>query len=98
MRDRFEERKIRIPKDDEIVNDMCSLELVKGIPKLPAVRKRTASILGTRHGDAAMALGFAVSSHEENRGQGEAMAGKVDNSGAVGAFNTYYGSGEANYY
>lgn len=49
----FEDMKLRIPKDADVLNDLRAVQLVGGIPKVPDVRTGEDK---DRHGDTAIAL------------------------------------------
>jgi len=50
----FEDDKVVLPMDDEILTDLRSVRLVRGVPRVP--EGRTQGSTGKRHGDAALAL------------------------------------------
>lgn len=52
----FEDRTIRIPKSDDLLQDHRAFRLERGVPRLPAKTDQR----GQRHGDAAIALALAV--------------------------------------
>ena len=54
----FEDREIHLPKDEDIVGDLRSVKLLRGIPRVPDQR-RTGMDGGKRHGDAAIAIALA---------------------------------------
>ena len=51
----FEDRTIRIPKSDGLLNDLRAFRLLRGVPRLPDKTDQR----GERHGDAAVALALA---------------------------------------
>ncbi|MEQ8346166.1 MAG: hypothetical protein RIB84_22515 [Sneathiellaceae bacterium] len=54
LRAAFQDDEIVIPKDDEILTDLRSVRLVRGVPRVPEAK--TQGSTGKRHGDAAIAL------------------------------------------
>lgn len=52
----FEDDKIRIPQDSDILSDLRALQVIKGVPKLPESKTDSKK---ERHGDAAIALFLA---------------------------------------
>lgn len=59
MKARFEDATIAIPKDADVMNDLRALKVIKGVARIP--EKRVTGKDGRkRHGDAAIALAFAV--------------------------------------
>ena len=54
----FEDDRIRIPRDDDVLSDLRAVRLIRGVPRLP--EGATASKKGgERHGDSAIALALA---------------------------------------
>ncbi|MAK91793.1 MAG: hypothetical protein CMI13_11225, partial [Oleibacter sp.] len=52
----FEDAKIEIPQDADILSDLRALQVIKGVPKLPEGKTDSKK---QRHGDAAIALALA---------------------------------------
>jgi phage FluMu gp28-like protein len=50
-----EEHRLEYPKDADVLEDVCSFELIDGLPRLPKAKKKGKSG-GMRHGDAGIAL------------------------------------------
>ncbi|MEW4983080.1 MAG: hypothetical protein AB1Y26_07595 [Cycloclasticus sp.] len=57
MKAGFEDDLIRLPRDQDVLNDLRAIQVIKGIPKIPD--GKTASKSGQRHGDAAVAVCLA---------------------------------------
>jgi len=60
----FEDGMLWVPRDDDIIRDICAFRLVDGIPRLPKLKqKQVASDRGgpkvTRHADAGIAIALA---------------------------------------
>lgn len=58
---RLEDRAIVLPRDADIKDDLRSLRMVRGVPKVPEGRSRGGS--GQRHADSAVALALAQHAH-----------------------------------
>lgn len=58
LKSRFEDDEMQIPKDDDVLNDLRALQMVKGIPKLPDSKTNDKG-QSQRHGDSAIALAMA---------------------------------------
>lgn len=58
MKSQFEDRTLKAPKDDLILDDLRAFKMVKGVARL--VDARTSDDTGQRHGDAGIALAMAV--------------------------------------
>lgn len=52
----FEDDRIRIPRDDDVLSDLRAVRLVRGVPRLP---DGATGAKGQRHGDSAIALALA---------------------------------------
>jgi phage FluMu gp28-like protein len=59
LRSAFEDGMISLPRDADVLSDLRQLQTIKGIPKLPDVRKKSADGKRKRHGDAAIAIALA---------------------------------------
>lgn len=59
MKAGFEDGEILIPKDADVLADMRSIVMEKGVPKVPENGHTTGSDGGKRHGDAAIAVALA---------------------------------------
>lgn len=57
MKALFEDSQITLPKDNEVLNDLRALQVIKGIPKLPDTKTGENK---DRHGDSAIAIAMAV--------------------------------------
>lgn len=57
MKAGFEDDLIQLPRDQDVLNDLRAIQVIKGIPKIPD--GKTASKSGQRHGDAAVAICLA---------------------------------------
>lgn len=55
----FEDRRVTIPRNADVLEDLRAVELVRGVPCIPDTRTQD-SQGGRRHGDAAVALAMAV--------------------------------------
>ncbi len=62
----FEDDLIRIPRHDDVLEDLRAFQLVKGVPRIPEGKTDKK---GQRHGDAGMAL--ALAAHASNHCGGE---------------------------
>ena len=61
LKSRIEDKTVVLPKSADVLSDLRSLRVVKGVARVPDVRGRDAT--GKRHGDAAVALAMAI--HEK---------------------------------
>ena len=52
----FEDDRIRLPRDDDVLSDLRAVRLVRGVPRLP---DGATAPKGQRHGDSAIALALA---------------------------------------
>lgn len=60
---------IDLPKDEDTLNDLRAVEVVRGVPRVPESRSKAKADGGQRHGDAAIALALAhFASRELNKG------------------------------
>jgi phage FluMu gp28-like protein len=59
----LEDRTLILPKNADILSDLRSLRVVKGVARVPEARGRDKT--GQRHGDAAVALAMAVHAREK---------------------------------
>lgn len=62
----FEDDRIALPRDDDVLSDLRAVRLVRGVPRLPD--GQTASARGARHGDSAIALALAWYAGDGDRG------------------------------
>lgn len=58
LKAKFEDGEITLPKDSDVLNDLRSLQVVKGIPRVPD--GNTGDKKQKRHGDAAIAIAMAI--------------------------------------
>jgi phage FluMu gp28-like protein len=58
LKARFEDGEITLPKDNDVLNDLRSIQVVKGIPRVP--EGNTGDKKQRRHGDAAIAIAMAI--------------------------------------
>lgn len=63
LKARIEDKTLVLPKDADILSDLRSLRVVKGVARVPDARGRDAT--GKRHGDAAVALAMAIHAREK---------------------------------
>lgn len=56
----FEDRTVTLPKDADILDDMMSVKLVKGVAKVVERQSARGDDRGRRHGDSAIALALAI--------------------------------------
>lgn len=63
MKARIEDKTLVLPKDADILSDLRSLRVVKGVARVPDARGKDAT--GKRHGDAAVALAMAIHAREK---------------------------------
>ena len=68
----FEDDMIRLPKNDDILSDHRAIRLIRGVPRPPERRERTAS--GQRHGDSAIAGALAWYASRRDKGPVEFLA------------------------
>lgn len=54
----LEDDKLDLPADSDTLDDLRSIEVVRGVPRVPD--KRTQTVHGQRHGDAAVGVALAV--------------------------------------
>lgn len=59
LRAAFEDRKILIPRDADILSDLRQFQLIHGVPKLPKTRVASKLDRKPRHGDAGVAIALA---------------------------------------
>lgn len=64
----FEEAIIHIPNHTDVLQDVRSIDVVKGVPKIPDTKRRRGTDGLTRHGDAAMGLFFAWCATRQDSG------------------------------
>lgn len=58
-----------LPKDDDTLNDLRAVEVIRGVPRIPDKRAKAKADGGQRHGDSAIALALAYfASRELNKG------------------------------
>ena len=63
LKSRIEDKTIVLPKSADVLSDLRSLRVVKGVARVPDARGRDAT--GKRHGDAAVALAMAIHAREK---------------------------------
>ena len=83
----FEDGTIRLPRDDDVLTDHRAVRLVRGVPRVPESRERTAG--GQRHGDSAIAGALAMYASRRDGGPIEYAAG--DPPAAVAAMDEWLG-------
>ncbi|MBV7262573.1 hypothetical protein KCG43_11255 [Photobacterium sp. WH24] len=63
----FEDDELRMPKNEDVINDFSSIQIIRGVPSIDDTRTKSASG-GQRHGDSAIAIFLAyLASKEECR-------------------------------
>jgi len=72
MKAAFEDGTITLPEDADILDDFRSLEVVRGVARIPE-KARTKGKHGQRHGDAAVAAALAYAASREDGGPVEVM-------------------------
>lgn len=63
LKSRIEDKTVVLPKNADVLADLRSLRVVKGVARVPDVRGKDAT--GKRHGDAAVALAMAIHAREK---------------------------------
>lgn len=63
LKSRIEDKTVILPKSADVLSDLRSLRVVKGVARVPDVRSKDAT--GKRHGDAAVALAMAIHAREK---------------------------------
>lgn len=63
LKARIEDRTLTLPKSADILSDLRSLRVVKGVARIPDARGKDST--GKRHGDAAIALAMAIYAREK---------------------------------
>lgn len=63
LKARIEDKTVILPKNADILSDLRSLRVVKGVARIPDARGKDAT--GKRHGDAAVALAMAIHAREK---------------------------------
>ncbi len=63
LKSRIEDKTIVLPKNADVLSDLRSLRVVKGVARVPDARGKDAT--GKRHGDAAVALAMAIHAREK---------------------------------
>lgn len=63
LKARIEDRTVTLPKNANILSDLRSLRVVKGVARIPEARGKDAT--GKRHGDAAVALAMLIYAREK---------------------------------
>lgn len=70
----FEEARLKIPSHTDVLQDIRSIDVERGIPKIGKDKRRRGTDGLTRHGDSAMALFFAYSGIDLNPSEPVATA------------------------
>lgn len=60
LRARFQDARIRVPRDLDVLTDLGKFEVIDGVPRLPKRRTNAKTYKGKRHGDAGVALACLV--------------------------------------
>lgn len=70
LRARIEDRTMRIPRDEGVMEDLRMIKLVRGVPKIPdrSIISKADGAKGKRHGDVAIALMHLVAAADEDFG------------------------------
>ena len=63
LKSRIEDKTVTLPKNADVLSDLRSLRVVKGVARVPDTRSKDAT--GKRHGDAAVALAMAIHAREK---------------------------------
>ena len=63
LKSRIEDKTVILPKSADVLSDLRSLRVVKGVARVPDARSKDAT--GKRHGDAAVALAMAIHAREK---------------------------------
>ena len=61
----FEDEEILIPKNEDVINDFSSIQIIRGVPSIDDKRTKSASG-GQRHGDSAIAIFLAYLASKED--------------------------------
>lgn len=84
LRARIEDRTMRIPRDEGVLEDLRMIKLVRGVPKIPdrSVMSKADGAKGKRHGDVAIALMHLVAAADEDFGPIDTFSTGLGRSGA----------------
>lgn len=63
LKSRIEDKTVVLPKNADVLSDLRSLRVIKGVARVPDARGKDAT--GKRHGDAAVALAMAIHAREK---------------------------------
>lgn len=75
LRAAIEDGMIQLPQDDDVVEDLRMIKLVRGVPKIPdrSVVSKTDGAKGKRHGDTAIAFMHLVAAANDDHGPLEVL-------------------------